>query len=228
MLLGTGDSVTHGGTILWESGLRGAALVFFSRIVPILVGLAIAWLGLRRLGPKVREPLPLVSILATSLSMRVVFEEGLYGYKFMALAVMLVILAIVEGRIRGQLVAWLTLATLVFNPIPNSLAINARPWGTHVAAAVPLLFLVIALALIAYDAVHRRIRWYLIAWFVIAACIVLQWPPWSLDTVRAQAPLWVLQLVLLPTGVALAVGPLVKSIRAAGPTPKKHAANTTT
>ena len=228
VLLGTGDSVTHGGAILWEAGPRGAALVFFSRIVPILVGLAIAWFGLRRLGPKVREPLPLVSLLATSLSMRVLFEEGLYGYKFMALAVMLVILAIVEGRIRGQLVAWLALATLAFNPIPNGLAINARTWGIHVAAAVPLAFLVVGLGIMAYDAAHRRIRWYLIAWFVIAACIVLQWPPWSLDIVRAQLPLWLLQLLLVPTGVAMAVAPLVKSIRAAGPAPTKNAAKVTT
>ena len=223
VLLGTGDSVTQGGTILWETGLRGAALVFFSRVVPILVGLAIAWLGLRRLGPKVREPLPLVSLVATSLSMRIVFEEGLYGYKFMALAVMLTILAIVEGRIRGQLVAWLALVTLAFNPIPNSHAINARLWGTHAAAALPLVFLVIALALIVYDAAHRRLRWYLIAWIVIAACIVLQWPPWSLNSLRAQLPLWLLQLLLLPTGVAMAAGPLVRSIRATEPTPRTNA-----
>ena len=66
----------------------------------------------------VLEPIPLISLLATSLSLRVVFEEGLFGYKFMALAVMLILLAIVRGQIRGRLMAWLALATLAFNPIP--------------------------------------------------------------------------------------------------------------
>ena len=152
MLLGTGDSVTYGGTILWETGLRGTALVFGARVLPIVIGMAVAWWALRRLGTGVLEPVPLVSLLATSLSMRVVFEEGLYGYKFMALAVMLIMVAVVGGKIRGQLVAWLALATLAFNPIPNGLSINARLWGIHVAAALPLLCIAIVLFL---DRVRR-------------------------------------------------------------------------
>jgi len=220
VLFGTGDSKTFGGTILWESGLRGPALVFFSRILPILVSMAIAWWAYRRLGSDVLEPIALISLLATSLSLRLVFEEGLFGYKFMALAVMLIILAIVRGRIRGRLVAWLALATLAFNPIPLTTAINGRSWGDHAASALPLLFIVIALVLIAYDAVHRRVRWYLIAWFVIAACAFLQWPLWSLDSLRPQLPLWFWQLVLLPTGIAMAVSPLIQSVRTAGQKPR--------
>ena len=219
VLFGTGDSTTFGGTILWESGLRGSALVFFSRILPILVGMAIAWWAYRRLGSKVLEPIALISLLATCLSMRLVFEEGLFGYKFMALAVMLIMLAIVCGRIRGRLVAWLVLATLAFNPIPPVISINGRSWGNHAASALPLLFIVIALVLIAYDAAHRRVRWYLIAWFVIAACAFLQWPLWSLDSIRAQLPLWLWQLILLPTGIAMAVSPLIHAVRTAGEKP---------
>jgi hypothetical protein len=219
VLLGTGDSVTHGGTIVWETGLKGAALVFCARILPILVGMAIAWWALRRLGPRVFEPLPLISLVATSLSMRVVFEEGLYGYKLVALAVMLVVLAVVAGRVRGRLVAWLVLTTLAFNPIPTSHNINGRPWGTHAAALLPLACIGIALILIVYDAVHRRVRWYLVVGFVIAACAFLQWPLWSLDTFRPPLPLWFWQLVLLSTGVAMAVSPLVASMRTAGSEP---------
>jgi len=213
VLIGTGNSMTFGGTILWESGLRGATLASFSRILPILVSVAIAWWAYRRLGSNVREPVALVSLLATSLSLRLVFEEGLFGYKFMALAVMLIILAIVRGRIRGWLVAWLALATLAFNPIPPAIAINGRSWGDHAASALPLLFIVIALVLIGYDAVHRRVRWYLIAWFVIAAWAFLQWPLWSLDSIRAPFPHWFWQLILLPTGIAMAVSPLIRSVR---------------
>ncbi len=110
--------MTFGGTVLWNTGLRGPALVFCARILPILVSMAIALWAYRRLGSGALEPIPLISLLATSLSLRLVFEEGLFGYKFVALAVMLILLAIVRGRIRGGLVAWLALATLAFNPIP--------------------------------------------------------------------------------------------------------------
>ena len=84
--------------------------------------------------------------------MRVLFEEGLYGYKFMALAVMLIVLSVVRGRVRGHLVAWIALVTLAFNPIPRTIAINGRSWGNHVAFALPLAFILIALAFLAYDA----------------------------------------------------------------------------
>ena len=215
VLLGTGDSVTFGGTILWESRLHGAALVFCSRVLPIVVSMALALWAYRRLGSGVLAPLPLTSLLATSLSLRIVFEEGLFGYKFMALAVMLTLVALVKGEIRGTLLAWLAMATLAFEPIPAGDLINARSWSDHADAALPLLFIATVLAIIVYDAVHRRVRWYLIAWFVIAACAFLQWPLWSFDSIRTALPLWFWQLVLLPTGIAMAVGPLVGSMRLA-------------
>jgi hypothetical protein len=228
VLFGTGDSITFGGTLLWESGLRGGALVFCSRILPIFVSMAIAWWALRRLGSRVLEPIPLVSLLATSLSLRLVFEEGLFGYKFLALGVMLLLLAIVRGRIRPSLVAWLAFAALAFNPIPGPLSINGRSWGAHVGSVLPLAGIVVALVLIVYNAAQRRVRWYLVAWFVIAACSFLQWPLWQPDSVRAVMPIWILQLVLLPTGVVMAVSPLVNSIRTAGPNPPVSPENNAT
>ena len=62
----------------------------------------------------------------------------------MALSVMLVLLAIVQGQIRGRLVAWLALATLAFEPIPAGVAINARSWSDHAASALPLIFIGVA------------------------------------------------------------------------------------
>ena len=64
------------------------------------------------------QPVPFLSLVATSLSMRLVFEQGLFPYKFMALGVMLVLLAVVRGRVRGQLIVWLALLGLAFNTIP--------------------------------------------------------------------------------------------------------------
>ena len=190
--------------------------------------MAIAWWALRRLGSRVLEPIPLVSLLATSLSLRLVFEEGLFGYKFLALGVMLLLLAIVRGRIRPSLVAWLAFAALAFNPIPGPLSINGRSWGAHVGSVLPLAGIVVALVLIVYNAAERRVRWYLVAWFVIAACSFLQWPLWQPDSVRAVMPIWILQLVLLPTGVVMAVSPLVNSIRTAGPNPPVSPENNAT
>jgi hypothetical protein len=109
------------------------------------------------------------------------------------------------------------LATLAFEPIPAGVAINARSWSDHAASALPLLFIAVALVLIAYDALHRRVRWYVIAWFVIAACAFLQWPLWSLDSLRAPYPHWFWQLILLSTGIAMAVSSLVRSVRSAEP-----------
>ncbi len=212
VVVGTGDSGTRGGTFLWELISHSSALDVSSRALPILAAITLAWWALRRLGPRALDPIPLLSLIATSLSMRLVFEEGLYGYKFMALAVMLIILGIVRGSIRGRLVAWLALVTLVFNPIPTGLDINARTWANHVAAALPVIFMAIVLVLILRDALHRRVSWYLVAWFVIAACAFLRWPLWVPNALHAPLPLWFWQLVLLIPGVVMAASPLVKSI----------------
>lgn len=215
VLLGTGDSTTHGGTLVWESGLRGTALVFVARVLPLLVAVTIAWWAHRRLGSSILKPIPLISLLATTLSMRVVFEEGLFGYKLMALAVMIVLVMVVQGRFSGWLIAWLAMASLAFNPIPSPLSINGRNWGGKIEAALPLACIVVVLILIAYDAYHRRVRLYLLAWLAVALAAFGQWPPWTLGSVRQQLPLWLLQLILLPTGVALAVTPLIRSIQTA-------------
>jgi hypothetical protein len=219
VLIGTGDSTGFGGTVLWNTGLRGAGLVFGSRILPILVSIAIAWWVNRRLDSRVLEPIPLLSLLATSLSLRLVFEKGLFGYKFLALAVMLILLALVRGQIRGRLVAWLVLVSLVFNPIPVGLSLNARSWNDHTAASLPFACIVVVLVLIARDAVHRRVRWYLLAWLVIAAYAFLHCPPWSGLSIHPRLPLWFWQLVLVSTGVVMAASPLVNSIRASGAKP---------
>ena len=207
--------MTYGGTLLWETGLRGSVLVFFARIVPILVSVVVAIWASRRLGSRVSEPIPLISLIAVSLSLRLVFEEGLFGYKFLALAVTLIMLAIVRGRVSGPLVAWLALASLALNPIPGTLSINGRLWGVHAAFALPLICIVTVLAVVGFDIMRQRVRWYLLAWLVVACCAFLQWPLWSFDSIRPPLSLWFWQLILLPTGIAMAAIPLLESVRTA-------------
>jgi hypothetical protein len=122
VLIGSGNTPSVGGTVLWELHLHGAVLVGLSRVLPIILAMTLASWAVRRLGTAVLEPVPLMALVATSLSLRLVFEQNLFGYYFTALAVSLVLLDVIRGRIRGQLVLWITLVTpLAFNPSPWTL-----------------------------------------------------------------------------------------------------------
>ena len=216
--IGTGNSPSYGGTLVRFFHLHGAPLVLVSRVLPLVVAAGLAWWMHRRLGARALEPLPLVSLMAICLTMRLVFEQNMFGYYFMALSVLLILLEIVDGRIRGELVAWLAMVLLVYNPIPFGLAYNAVSWGEHASASLPEIAMVVALGLGVWDAAHRRVRWYLLAWFVIAVCAFGQWPPWSQhrpwgDAFRPLFHQWSWQLILLPSGIALAAWPLVSFIR---------------
>jgi hypothetical protein len=140
-----------------------------------------------------------------------VFEQGLFGYKFMALGVMLIVLCVVRGMRIGETLTWLALVTLAWNPIPNGLAFNARSWGHSAAVALPLLVTAVILGVIIWDAIHLRVRWYLVAAISLALLAFVHWPPWSAHT-RAFLPTWLLQLLFVPTGVALAAESLVSAM----------------
>ena len=100
--LGTGDNVSIGGTLVWELRLYGAPLVLLSRVTPIAVSVALAWWVSRRLGPAALQPATLVSVMAISLGLRLVFEKNLFPYYLMALAVSLVLLDVVRGMFAVQ------------------------------------------------------------------------------------------------------------------------------
>jgi len=220
ILVGTGNTPSFGGTLLRQLHLHGNFLLVASRVLPIVVAACLAWWVLRRLGPDALAPVPLISLMAVCLSLRVVFEENLFGYYFLALAVMLIVLAVVCGRIRGELVAWLAMVTLAYNPVPWGGSLNQnRSWGHPLAVALPEVAIAVALVLLVWDAAHRRVRWYLAAWLVIALCAFGEWPPWA-DAIRGSWPPWAWQLVLLPTGIALAAWPLGAALRKARSEPQ--------
>jgi hypothetical protein len=211
LILGTGDWFTYGGTVLWETGLRGQPMVFCSRVLPLLVSAAIAWWAGHYLGKRVFEPAIVLSLLATTLSLRLVFEQGLFGYKFMALGVMLVILCVVRGKRIGETVTWLVLVSLAWNSIPFGLAFNGRPWGHSAAVALPLVAAAVFLALIIWWACKRHIRWYLVLGLSITLGAFVSWPPWAVHL--RSLPTWLLQLIVLPAGIALAADALVAAMR---------------
>ncbi len=122
VLAGTSATPSTGDTLLAGAGLHGFALLFASRVVPICLAMAVAWWSVHRLGPAALDPVPLASLVATSLCFRLVFEVNLFGYYFMAVSVALIVLNVIRGRIHPYLVAWLALVTFAYDPLR---------WGNH-------------------------------------------------------------------------------------------------
>ena len=116
--IGTGNSPSYGGTLVRFLHLHGAPLVLVSRVLPLAVVAGLAWWMHRRLGARTLEPLPLIALMAICLSVRLVFEQNMFGYYFLALSVLLIL---------------------------------------------PEIAMVVALGLIVWDAMHRRVRRYLLA-----------------------------------------------------------------
>ena len=216
ILIGTGNFRSFGGTVLWELHTHGALLVALSRFAPIGVSMVLAWYVLRRLGPAVLDPVPLVSLIATCLSLRLVFEQNLFGYYFMALAVSLILLDVIRGRLRWELLVWIGLVTVEFPLLRGTLYFDAPSWGTQVDRAAPLAFAAILLALIVMDATRRRVRWYLVLPFVLVVVAFAQWPPWRTIPSRDLFPLWLWQILLVASGIWLATAPLIAAVRSLG------------
>ena len=92
----------------------GAARIALSRGSPLLLAAVAAFWVRRRLGASVFEPPLLTALIATSLALRLVFEVSLYDYYFLALAVALVAVDMVSGRIRLPTVVWVLAAGAFF------------------------------------------------------------------------------------------------------------------
>ncbi len=147
-------------TVVSTMGLHGLPLFTLSRLMPIVLSAALAAWALHRLGPAVLDPLFLTSLVGTSLGFRLVLEVNLYGYYFMAAAVMLILLEVIRGRITVYLVGWILLIALPFDPLP-----------------------------------------------------------WGFDPFGDASPLWVWQIVLVLSAIAMLVWPLMKRVPGADVAP---------
>jgi len=205
VLIGSGNTPSVGGPLVWELHLHGALLVGVSRVLPIVLAAVLASWAVRRLGAAVLQPVPLMALVATSLGLRLVFEQNLFGYYFMALALSLVLLDAIRGHFRGQLVAWIALVAIVYDP---------APWNFDFRQYLPPVLMLFVLALIVRDALEGRVRWYLVAWLVFVALAFGQFPITSLPPRHLlSTPTWLSQLVLVPCGLWLAVDPLLSLTR---------------
>ncbi len=206
--MGSGDNPSLGGTALWELGHSGLVVVLGSRVLPVALALALAWWVTRRLGPVAPSPTAMMALAAASLSLRLIFEQNLFAYYFMALVVTLVLVDVARGKIRASLVAWVTALLFVF--CFDGYFEGVISGVGRARAVVPPLFLVVALCAALVGAVRRRqrSRWNVLLWLGLVVCALVTWTS-SDNPFLVSLPTWFLQEVFALSGLALAMGPLL-------------------
>jgi hypothetical protein len=211
ILVGSGLSASYGRTLMAESPLRDSTLTV-AAVLPILATLAVAIWLVRRVGPSVLEADTLMVLLAVSFCIRLIFELNVWGYYFMPLSVVLVTLDVIKGRVRGATIAWLAMVTLVFNPVVFYQFATGQTYNSGPFRAFQIVFLAVGFLLVAWDAAHRRVRWYLITWFVLAL-VAFSLDGWEYGPPHDAFPLWFWQIVLLSSALGLLAAPLRARLR---------------
>ncbi len=210
IIFGTGNTGGIGGTVLWEFDLHRAPLVLFSRITPIALSSVIAWWTVRRLGRDALEPIPLLAMTATCLGLRLVFEQQLFGYYYMAICVTLILLEVVRGHIRGSVVAWIATVSMVYLLHSDSFDALRPPWLTFAHVVVPLSVICIALVLAVVTVKRDGPNWTLVLWLGMIVAALVEWHDTDLLGIP---PTWFWQVIFVPLGIARAAGPLFAEFR---------------
>jgi hypothetical protein len=216
LFLGSGDSAGAGGTAVWELQLNGAPLLLVSRVTPIAFSLLLtAWI-VRRLGQAAMEPVALISLIALSLSLRLAFEQDLYGYYFMALALTLILLEIARGHIRSAFVAWLAMVTVVYSIGPDSLHLFHLPWAGDAQVVLPLSVIALTLLYVVLRIVEGGSRVILLVGSALIAGTAVEWTGGG-NPFSHPLPEWFWQVVLVSSGMALGASHEVVGIEAVIP-----------
>jgi hypothetical protein len=152
-------------------------------------------------------------LVAFCLSLRLLFEQNLFAYYFVALMVALIATDVVRGHVRGSLVAWVASLTIVFCLGDNFLNVAS---GLYAQDVVPPLVILTAISLTVYGMVRGRTwpAWNRFAWSAVVVCAVVTWPL-KVNPVLLRAPIWVWQALFAVTGAMLAAGPLLELMREA-------------
>jgi hypothetical protein len=201
-----------GGTVLWELHMRGVILFGVARLLPIAAAAALGWWAVKRLGPVAREPRQLIAIIGTALALRLVFEENLFGYYFMAVAISLIMIDALDGRLRGTTWAWIGLVTLAWNPVNPGFYSNWTTWGNTLNTDLPIAILVIGLVAVLVDALHHRFAPYKYV-FLLVAVLTNGSRVWGGHVNVVNMPHWGWQLLLVPSALVLCAGPLWQQAR---------------
>lgn len=120
---GTGNSSSTQ-SVLVETGLHGHALFVVARLAPLVLTAATAAWMRARWHDEVLCPVPLLSLLTLSMLWRLVFEVNVWGYYFMAVTVLLLLLEAVTGHLRLGVVTWIIVTSIV----SSDAELVRRPW----------------------------------------------------------------------------------------------------
>ncbi len=212
VLEGSGFTHSMGGTIVWHLHLPTVLMFGVSRFLPLIVALVVSVIVKRHLGaldgPK------LISLVAVCFSLRLVFEANLWGYYFVPLATTLVLVETLSHRLRGAVVAWLMLEAITFSPLAYGVTANGQWWGRWIGINGPAALVVIGGGLVIAGVLRRRVRWHWIAFFVLGSASFILGPQVR-GLVTFIWPLWFWQIILVPSGMALAAQPLAAAWRTA-------------
>jgi hypothetical protein len=207
-------AVLVSGSVVWELNLSGAWLVLVSRVLPLALAFILAWWVVRRLGEKSLEPVVLLSLVAVCLGLRLVFEETLFGYYFMALTVALVLVDVARGHIRFATVAWVTVVSFVFGVMSQPVHLFNGSWEDTAQNVTAVVILVGALSLLARNLLRRRSADALICVAVLGATL-LAWDIGA-NPFGCDLPVWFWQTALVLPGLVLAARPLVREVMGSG------------
>ncbi len=111
VLVGTGTSATDPSllTMLVPAGHAQFAL---ARFLPLALSAVLAYWVSSRLRAEALAPVPLLGLVATALSFRLLFDVAIWGYYLAAVSVSLLVLDALRGRLRLAVVAWMGLVLL--------------------------------------------------------------------------------------------------------------------
>lgn len=200
---------SHGGTVVATTGLHGVALFVVARLAPIAVGAALALWARRRCAASPRPELVVVVVAAGVLA-RLVFEENIYGYYFMAFAVALVVLEVVRRRCRRSVLAWFALLAVGFEPEHVAFTSNLTSYGLNLYWAIPIVLLAAGVLVLVADLARRRINPGLFAW-VVFVLLTGETKLFNRLNPLVNIPEWAWQVVLVGMGIALLIPDLRSS-----------------
>ena len=195
---GTGDYPVPGGALLSELQLSGASFVLLTRVAPIAASLVLSWWVGAPSGPRRARPVTLIAVVAVSLSLRLVFEQLIVAYYFMALAVALVLLDVARGHLRRTTVGvvggggggvLLLRGSGLQRGRLGDLSAAARPVA-HRGPGAP------------GHPPRRPPGWglrKLFPWLAVAACALLMWAG-HVDTTDHRLTVWLWQVLLVVPG----------------------------
>ena len=185
-------------------------------IAPLVLSLVLTVVVVRRIGQKVLDPPILLCLIAVSLSLRLIFEQNIFGYYYIPLCVSLLLFDVVRGRIRGAFVAWNFLILLAYSEGAISLIMWRQSWGQDARHWIPPVLMIIALLVILDQLLRHRLTLDAIVWGGVVISALLVWPV-STDPFRHQPVTWLWQVILVAIGVILAAAPLLSYVRAKPP-----------